>query len=78
MASQSEITNSHLALRIIAGLLAIAALISIPVNLLETFANKEEFRAMDILKIAGVFYGIYLLGHYAVKGKLPISRGREA
>ena len=78
MKTQSEILDSRMAVRVIAGLLAAAGTVALPVNLIEDFASERNFRAMDILKIVGVGYGVFLFGYFALKGKLPMDLGRKA
>ncbi|SIR14567.1 hypothetical protein [Solilutibacter tolerans] len=72
MSTQSKIIDSRKAIRIIAGILALAGLIAIPFNLSEDIANNRNFRAFDLLKLAGVLYGIYLFGKFAITGKLEL------
>ena len=78
MKTQSEIVDSRVAIRVIAGLLAVGGIVALPVNLIEDFATGRNFRAIDILKIVGVGYGVFLFGYFALKGKLPMDLGRKA
>ena len=77
MKTQSEIIDSRVAIRIIAGLLAIGGLIALPVNLIESFVTDRNFDALDFLKAVGAMYGIFLFAYFSLKGKLPIPLGSE-
>lgn len=70
MRTDEEIIDGRIALRIIAGLLTAAGLFAVFGRIYELAETGLDW--MHLLQLIGTAYGLFLFGHFALKGRLPL------
>lgn len=74
MKTDQEIVDSRVVLRLLSGALAAGGATALGWRAYQFVASTAYLSWLEMLTSLGAIYGIYLLGYFALKGKLPFEQ----
>jgi len=73
MKTDQEVIDSRMVIRPISGLLAASGVVVMAMRVYQV----TTLDWLEIVSYIGIVWGIYLLGHIAIRGKLPSKLGKR-